>query len=120
MSLNDQWMKLRSSSRASVVAVRAFFAVFVLLFFALTLSAEAAVLDEWKFGLDTDGTSLNQALNSGTNSPPARFAAGFDSTVFTALLGCAFFRGFFSWIDSADHRSSSAGIFRRDSRRLAG
>jgi hypothetical protein len=37
-----------------------------------------------------------------------------------ALLGCAFFRGFFSWIDSAGRRSSSEDIFHPGSRTPAG
>ncbi len=39
--------------------------------------------NEWTFECDADGTSLTQALNSGTNSPLAQFDAGFGSTIFT-------------------------------------
>lgn len=52
------------------------------------LSAEPEVpagkyLNEWNFERDPAGRALSDALNSGTNFPPAQFAAGSGSTVFT-------------------------------------
>lgn len=40
-------------------------------------------LNEWTFERDLAGTSLHQALNSGTNNPLAQFDAGFDSSIST-------------------------------------
>jgi len=43
----------------------------------------AKYANEWTFERDVDGRSLNEAINSGTNSPLAQFTSGFGSTVFT-------------------------------------
>ncbi|NOU36828.1 MAG: hypothetical protein HOO88_08665 [Kiritimatiellaceae bacterium] len=52
------------------------------------LSAEPQVpagkyRNEWTFERDISGRALSEAINSGTNSPLAQFAAGSGSTVFT-------------------------------------
>lgn len=39
--------------------------------------------NEWTFERDVDGRSLSEAINSGTNSPLAKFGAGYGNTVFT-------------------------------------
>jgi|GEM_PF-3502233 len=44
---------------------------------------DAKYSNEWTFERDTAGRPLNDTINSGTNSPLAKFSAGFGSTVFT-------------------------------------
>ncbi|MBI9020975.1 MAG: hypothetical protein JEZ10_06955 [Verrucomicrobia bacterium] len=47
------------------------------------MTLDRKYLNEWTFERDVDGTSLNQAINSGTASPLAQFDSGSESTVFT-------------------------------------
>jgi hypothetical protein len=65
---------------------------------------------------DPLGEALEYQCTLGSGSP--EHSSEWNENV--ALLGCAFFRGFFSWIDSAGRRSLSEDIFHPGSRTPAG
>ena len=59
------------------------FPVLLWMVFSIGFSVPAAILNEWAFESDANGLQLSDTINSGLSAPPARFASGFGSTVFT-------------------------------------